>query len=159
MAIKTQIFYIDRGVERAHKLEELLLGLRADSIVDLSVFPAPNGKTQVVVTYEPPVFQLTGSSPPDGQGAVVVSTPVFLTFDEELDPDVDLAVAALSAFRNGIPVTISAGDLTVSDNRLTIVGLVDATAAAYYQLVITGNLRSSSGLTLGRDTSVTWFTA
>lgn len=158
MAISTKIFYIDKGVERAHKLEELLLQLRREAIVDFSVFPASNGKTQVIITYESSTFHLEKSSPEDGAREVGVSAPVFLIFDEDLRDSAVDALPHIQAYRNGTLVSLVETDLSVEANRLTISNLIDATSDAFYQIVVKGDLAAASGRTLDQDDAISFRT-
>lgn len=159
MGLHTDVFYVAKGVQQVHALNELLSRLRRDAVENISVAQPADGNTAVFVTYEATEFALLSSSPVNGQTSVAVSTPVHLIFDEALDTNLSVAALALEAYRNGTPVGLTAASLAVSDNRLIISNLIDATATAYYQLIVKASLLAASGRVLGRDLVLTWKTA
>jgi hypothetical protein len=158
MGLRTEVFYIARGIKEVHALNELLSRLRRDAVEDISIVQPADGATAMFVTYEATEFGLVGSSPLDGQSEVAVETAVHILFDEDLAGDLSLAAGALSAYRNGQLVVLTGAEVAISGNRLIITDLIDNTAGAYYQLVVGAELLAASGRHLGSDSTITWKT-
>ena len=159
MGLRTEVFYVARGVKEVHALNELLSRLRRDAVEDISLVQPADGATAMFVTYEATEFSLLGSSPIDGQIEVAINTPVHLVFDEELHDNLGTLATALEAYRDGVAVALNAVDVAVSNNRLIVSTLVDGTASSYYQLIVKASLLAASGRNLGRDLTITWKTA
>lgn len=160
MALKVELFPIDRSTREPAALNELLRKIRADGVLSISIVEMPGGGFAYSVAYEERPMKRVASSPPDGQTGVAVSTQVHVIFDEDLPTDASKVLSHLTAYRNGAAVTLGTADLSINRNRLTIgTTLVSVTAGAYYQLVLYGTLSGSSGRTLEKDQVLTWKTA
>lgn len=156
MALKVELFPIDRSTREPAALNERLRNVRADGVKSISIVEMPGGGFAFSVAYEETPVRLVSSSPPNG--AVTYRTiPIHLVFDEDLEQDVNKLLTHISAYRGGTLVALAAGDLSVIRNRLTIgTALINSTAPAYYQLVLAATLPAASGRMLGRDEVLTF---
>lgn len=160
MSLKTEIFYVEKGVGSPQALNELLSTLPASHIEDLRALAAQHGLIALTLLYEATNFKLLRSSPLDGANNVFINTPVFLVFSESFEDVSTSSVAVqLEGYRSGLLAPIGAGDVTISGNRIKITGLVDGTSGGYYQLLIKSGLAAKSKHTLGTDLLLNWKTA
>ncbi|MGI5921585.1 MAG: Ig-like domain-containing protein [Syntrophomonadaceae bacterium] len=109
---------------------------------------------------------LVSSSPANGQKNVAVTTDISLTFNKNV---VNLAVkdnnmSCFSLFANGanIPIKVNMPDdqVDVEHKRNVYIDPVqDLQPGTEYQLIISGQLKAKSGVTLGSPVTITFSTA